>query len=182
VSLDPVSWRPQSVGERRLAHRLSGLGGAVISLAGLSAPESRGTIDHLVVGPAGLYVIATSHARNAAVDIQRTQPAGTTAPRERLVVGGRDRTRLSTALRAQAAAVRNVLEAGRQFSQVPVVAVLCFVDAQFPLFATLEINGVRVLRLAGTTKLVVSPGPFGPGARQAIANQLGRSLGPNGEN
>jgi hypothetical protein len=178
VSLESAAWRPRAVGEQRLAEKLAALGNSVIALRGLQLPDGRTTLDHVVVGPAGVYLISATHFRGAKVAIARAEDRSG-ASRDRLMVAGRDRTRLAAALEGQAAAVRATLEASTEFAQVPVATALCFIDADFPLFATLEIGPVRVMRLAGTTKMVVGAGPFGSAERQHIARYLALHFPPS---
>jgi hypothetical protein len=58
----------------------------------------------------------------------------------------------------QVAAVRAALESAEEFRNVPVTAVPCFIDGEFPLFGTIEIAGIAVRGLGGTTKLVATEG------------------------
>ena len=63
-SPDAVAWRRGAAGERRTARLLSPLerhGWAV--LHDLAVPGSRANIDHLVIGPGGLFVIDSKHYR-----------------------------------------------------------------------------------------------------------------------
>jgi Nuclease-related domain len=63
-SPDAVAWRRGAVGERRTAHLLAALerqGWAV--LHDLAVPCSRANIDHLVIGPGGVFVIDSKQYR-----------------------------------------------------------------------------------------------------------------------
>jgi hypothetical protein len=63
-SLDAVAWRRGAEGERRTARLLDPLerhGWAV--LHDLAVPGSRANIDHLVIGPGGVFVIDSKHYR-----------------------------------------------------------------------------------------------------------------------
>jgi hypothetical protein len=63
-SLDAVAWRQGAAGERRTAHLLAGLerrGWAV--LHDLAVPRSQANIDHLVIGPGGVFVIDSKQYR-----------------------------------------------------------------------------------------------------------------------
>jgi hypothetical protein len=63
-SPDAVAWRRGAVGERRTARLLGPLvrhGWAV--LHDLAVPGSRANIDHLVIGPGGVFVIDSKHYR-----------------------------------------------------------------------------------------------------------------------
>jgi hypothetical protein len=63
-SPDAVAWRRGSAGERRTARLLSPLEryGWVV-LHDLAIPGSRANIDHLVIGPGGVFVIDSKHYR-----------------------------------------------------------------------------------------------------------------------
>jgi hypothetical protein len=63
-SLDAVAWRRGAVGERRTAQLLGPLErqGWVV-LHDLAVPGSRANIDHLVIGPEGVFVIDSKHYR-----------------------------------------------------------------------------------------------------------------------
>jgi hypothetical protein len=63
-SLDAVAWRRGAVGERRTARRLAALerhGWAV--LHDLAVPRSQANIDHLVIGPGGVFVVDSKQYR-----------------------------------------------------------------------------------------------------------------------
>jgi Nuclease-related domain len=63
-SPDAIAWRRGAAGERRTARVLAALerqGWAV--LHDLALPGSRGNIDHLVIGPGGVFVIDSKHYR-----------------------------------------------------------------------------------------------------------------------
>ena len=64
-SRDAIAWRRGAAGERRTARLLDPLerhGWAV--LHDLAVPRSRANIDHLVVGPGGVFVIDSKHYRS----------------------------------------------------------------------------------------------------------------------
>jgi hypothetical protein len=63
-SSDAIAWRRGAAGERRTARRLAALerhGWAV--LHDLAVPRSRANIDHLVIGPGGVFVIDSKQYR-----------------------------------------------------------------------------------------------------------------------
>src|SRR3954454_18503475 len=94
---------------------------------------------------------------------RRLASGGLLSPRrEQLIVGGRDTTKLATGMQWQVDAVRAALTAGEECGDIPVVPVLCFIDAEFPLFGTLELDDVRIRGLRGTATPVSVEGPFDP--------------------
>jgi hypothetical protein len=76
---------------------------------------------------------------------------------EHLLVGGRERTTLVDGVLAQAEVVRRILAAGA-YATVPVQAVLCFVDGDWPLLGRLEVRGVPVLPPPQAAKLCRAEG------------------------
>lgn len=178
LSDDPQStraWQSGATGERRLGEKLAGLGDTVIALHDRRVPRSRANIDHVVVGPAGVYVVDAKHYKNAKVAIRRTGGLFS-AVREQLTVAGRDKTKLATDMQWQIDAVQAALATSAEFAGVPIVAGLCFIDAEFPWFVNVEIGGVLVKELGGTAKLVSSDGPFDAAARDRLARHLAKRL------
>ena len=104
----------------------------VLALHDRRIPGSRANIDHIAVGPAGVYVIDAKRVR------ERPDPgapggAGLFSPRrDELLVRGRVRNNLVAGVEKQVAVVRAALDAAG-LGDVPVTGVLCFVDGLFPL-------------------------------------------------
>ncbi|MHB1539133.1 MAG: nuclease-related domain-containing protein [Solirubrobacteraceae bacterium] len=129
LSSDPVStasWKQGAEGERKLAKRLAKLAGHdVLLLHDRRMPHSRrANIDHVAVGRGGVTVI-DAKALHGQVRIESV--GGVFSPRRRrLLVAGRDETRLIEGVRAQRAAVVELLAAGGD-ELVDVRSALCFV-------------------------------------------------------
>ena len=126
-------------GARRVGAILDRLGerGAV-ALHDRSIPGSRGSIDHLVVAPSGVWVIDTKLYNGR---VERGDVGTRRRPDVRLYVAGRDRTNLIGGMDRQVAAVARALDGG----DVAHHAVLCFSRAEWPVLARpFEINGVLV--------------------------------------
>ncbi|WP_408665822.1 nuclease-related domain-containing protein [Jatrophihabitans sp.] len=178
LSDDPQSttaWKSGAVGERKLGAKLTSLGDTVIALHDRQVPKSRANLDHLVVGPAGVYVIDAKRYKNAKIAVRRS--GGFLTPtRTQLMVSGRDKTKLVDAMTWQVAAVRAALAASPEFADAPITAALCFIDAEFPFFGTIEIGDVRVRGLGGTAKLVSAAGPFDAATRDRLARRLASEL------
>jgi hypothetical protein len=165
-----TAWKSGAVGERRVAAKLAELGDEVIALHDRRAPGRGGNIDHVVVGPAGVYVIDAKRYRNAVITVRRS--GGLLRPaREQLIVSGRDKTALVSAMHRQLDAVRTALH-GSQSEHVTITAVLCFIDAELPLFSKLNMSGVRVTGLRDMAKLVGTPGPLDAASRDRLARHL----------
>lgn len=109
-------------------------------------PRSKANIAPLVVTPGGVWVIDTKRYVGPAPE--KRVEGGIIRPRvELLIHKGRDKTALVDGVLTQVGHVREVV------GEVPVFGVLCFVDADWGLFAdAFEVNGVQVVwpkKLAG---------------------------------
>lgn len=143
LSDDPQStraWERGAVGEERLAKWLDGLPDTVRVLHDRRIPGSRANIDHIVVPPSGVWVIDAK--RYKGTPTLRVE-GGILRPRvESLRVGGRDQTKLVDGVQSQVERVTVAVEA----MNVPVIGVLCFVEADWPLIGgSFTIRGVQVL-------------------------------------
>ena len=175
---DPQStraWASGAVGERRFGAAMAELGDTIIALHDRRVPGSRANIDHIVVGASGVFVVDAKRYKDASINIRRS--GGLFSPvREQLIVGGRDKTKLVEAMEWQVRAVRTALCDSGEFADVPIVAALCFIDAEFPLFGTLRISDVEIKGLRGVAKLVAREGPLDAAARERLARHLAERL------
>jgi hypothetical protein len=150
--------------ERRLAH------GPAILLHDRRMPRGRGNIDHLAIAPSGVFVI---DAKNIHGKVRVVQPL---FGNQKLMVAGRDRSRLIDGLDRQVAAVRAALAADHP--ETPVQGVLCFTTADLPLVGTSRMRGHLLLYRRGLTKRLNASGPLGEGAIAAIAHVLADAFPP----
>ncbi len=119
-------------------------------------PTGRANIDHLAIGPSGVTLIDAKRYRGQ-IAVERR--GGLLSPRtEHLIVRGREQTRLVDGVLAQAQSVRRTLASGPH-ATVPVQALLCFVDGDWPLLGRLEVRGVPVLPPRRAAKLCRAEGP-----------------------
>jgi hypothetical protein len=131
ITDDPRStraWDVGAVGEERLGHRLDQLATDTLRvLHDRRIPGSRANIDHLAVTPTGVYVIdAKKYRGRPHLEVE----GGLLRPRvEKLLVGTRNCTHLVDGVIKQIAAVGEHLD-----DAVPIRGVLCFVEADWPLF------------------------------------------------
>lgn len=148
------SWERGAIGEERLGLRLDSLLAPVAVLHDRRIPGSRANIDHLVVTPASVWVV---DAKRYAGRPERRVEGGLLRPRvERLLVAGRDKTKLLEGVRHQVELVQSAVP------NAPVIGALCFVDADWPLISgSFMAQGVHVLwpkRLA--KQLTAEAGPL----------------------
>jgi hypothetical protein len=143
---DPQSttaWATGAHGEEQLARRLDAAASPQLRLLhDRRIPRTTANIDHIAVTPTGVYVIDAKRYRgrpHLLID------GGLIRPRtEKLVVGRRDCTKLVDGIRRQV----DVVHAGLQATHpnVPVVGVLCFIEADWPLIGKpFSIGGIDVM-------------------------------------
>jgi hypothetical protein len=165
------AWTVGASGERRVAEILDATNCFV--LHDRRIPNSKTNIDHLAVGPAGVFVIDAKKYEDKQLEIR---DKGTFfRPDPHLYVGGRDRTKLVTGVKRQVEVVHEVLVD----SDVPVHAVLCFVGARWPgLFSNkpLRVSGVTATYPVALSKLVTQEGPLTADQIGHIGEQLADRL------
>ncbi|WP_307864653.1 nuclease-related domain-containing protein [Allobranchiibius sp. CTAmp26] len=143
VSEAPQSTRAWDVGargEERLGKGLDRLRcDRLLLLHDRRIPRSRANIDHLAVTASGVFVI---DAKKYGGRPQLKVEGGVLRPRvERLLVGSRDCTKLVDGVLKQVDVVRSLLS-----EDIPVLGVLCFVEAEWPLFGgAFTTRGVQAL-------------------------------------
>nr|NLI48798.1 NERD domain-containing protein [Propionibacterium sp.] len=160
---DPQSTRAWSVGaegERMLSEMLASMAGESLRvLNDRRIPRSRANIDHLVVCPSGVFVVDAKRYRNARPELR--VEGGLLRPRtELLYVGGRDRTSLVAGMHKQVSLVRDALA---DQPEVRVQGVLCFIDADWPVFGgSFTMNDVAVVWPKKLKATLTAPGVMGP--------------------
>jgi hypothetical protein len=178
ITDDPQStkaWRVGAVGEEKLARALSGIAG-IRTLHDRSVPGTRGNIDHIIVAPAGVFVV---DAKNYEGLIAVRDRGGLFQSNLRLFVGRRDCSKLAENMDWQCKAVTRVLDAVGLEPKPPVVGVLCFVDGEWPLLMAPETY--KEVRLEGTRsirKLISSKRLLDPDTIAHIAQSLAAALPP----
>ena len=147
------AWATGAIGEERLGGMFDGLASdAVAVLHDRRIPGTKANIDHIIVTAGAVWVVDAKRYRGKRPALRIE--GGLLRPRtEKLVVGGRDSTRLVDGVLKQVGLVRDVV------GEVPVRGALCFVDADWPLiggaFAT---RGVQVLWPKLLRKQLTEPG------------------------
>jgi hypothetical protein len=130
-------------------------------------PGGYGNIDHLAVAPSGVFVIDAKAVRG------RVRIAQPLFGKPRLMIAGRNRTKLIDGLDRQAAAVRQALDESGH-GDVPVHGVLCFTEAQLPVtvFGARQVRGYRLDYCRGTARRLNRSGQYGEHAIDQLARQL----------
>jgi Nuclease-related domain len=164
-------WERGASGERIVGARLDRIAGIEV-LHDRRTPEARVSIDHVAIGPGGVYVVAAKLSRG----IVRPRPAGLGRREQRVFVGANDQTKLIAKVRAQADAIGRALRG----TPIPVTAAVCFVDAQWPIPARpFELRGVWIGWPDSLPDLVGRPGLLDAEAMRATAEVLDRRLAPS---
>jgi hypothetical protein len=164
------AWAVGAAGEERVAEVLDAAEG-VHPLHDLGIPGSRANVDHVAVGPSGIFVIDAKKYSGA---VQKRDVGGWFRTDERLYVNGRNRTNLVVAMQGQ---VEEIRRAVGDRARVPIIPVLCFVAAEWPLrFRPLRVGGVTVTRPQALVGLITSAGPLTEEDAARLADVIGRAL------
>lgn len=168
------AWAAGAVGERRLAAAMAELLG-VETLHDRRVPRTRGNIDHLLVGPGGVFVV---DAKNYRGNIHFRDVGGFFKTDYRLYVGRRDCSKLADQMAWQVEAVKAALAAAG-LATLPVTPVLCFIDGDWPLInPPSSFRGVRLEGLKSIRRLVASPGTMNSDRVAAAARALSIAFPP----
>ena len=161
-----------ATGERLVGNRLDAMvDEGVVTLHDQRVPRTTASIDHVAVGPAGVFVIDTKRHRGRISQ----RDAGWVNRDERLYVAGRDRTRLAEGALRQADVVRAAL--GPDLADLPVTPVLCFANGEFPGAAQpFVVRGVVVTWPKALQALIAEPGPLDAATVDAAVRLLADRL------
>lgn len=179
---DPAStkaWDKGAAGERVIGDSLDGLrdeGFAV--LHDRRIPGTRANIDHIVVSPAGVFVIDT---KNWSGRVEQRVVGGWFKTDVRLYVSGRDRTKRIAGMNDQLEAVKHVLAARAEWREVPVTGSLWFMSSEnWSLLERrpLRFGDVYVLWGKALGKLIRADGALTSAQIAAIERQLALALPP----
>jgi hypothetical protein len=124
------AWAIGARGEEKLAVELAKVDGLQV-LNDRRVPGTRSNIDHVVISPGGVFVVDAKLYKGQ-VEIRNV--GWFFKPDDRLYVGGRDRSRLARNMGWQVTAVENALRSAEIEALPPITPVLCFIDADWPLF------------------------------------------------
>jgi hypothetical protein len=175
---DPQStraWATGARGEQKFAKALERIDGLRM-LHDRRVPHSPANIDHILIAPAGVFVV---DAKNYRGTIAIRNRGSFFRPDRRLYVGGRDCSALATGLGWQVEAVTGALTAAGVDPLPVVTPVICFVDGEWPLFsAPDEYAGVRLEGTGSMRKLVSAPTVLDPSSIERVARLLSVELPP----
>jgi hypothetical protein len=147
-----AAWDIGALGEERLGRGLDLLASDTIKLLhDRRIPRSRANLDHIAVTANGVYVIdAKKYHGRPHLKIE----GGIVRPRvERLLVGSHDCTKLVDGVLKQV----DVVDAALARDDVPIRGVLCFVEADWPLFG----GNFTAREVQEPRTGAAQPGPFG---------------------
>lgn len=173
---DPQStraWAVGSEGERLLAERLQRLvGDRAVLLHDRRIPRKTSNIDHIAIAASGEWVIDAKKYKGV---VERRDVGGFFKIDNRLYVGGRDRTKLTDGVHRQIEVVSSALGD----AEVPVTGSLCFIDADWKLFAKpFQQNGVWVSGPRRLAEMIAEPGPVAEEDVLSLAGRLAVALPP----
>jgi hypothetical protein len=176
LSDDPQTtnaWASGAKGEAMLGARLDRhVSESIAVLHDRPIPGTKANVDHIVVTQGGVFVVDAKRYVNKRPELKIE--GGVLRLRvERLLVGGRDRTKLVDGVLGQVETVRAALED----EAIPVRGVLCFVEADWPLIGgTFTTRGVSVVWPRQLSKMLDAAG--GEVDVQAVRDRLSEVFKP----
>ncbi len=133
------AWGLGARGEELLGQSLAQVPGLVV-LSDRRVAGTKGNIDHVLIAPAGVFVVDAKFWTGL---IEVSDRGGLFRTDLRLTVGGRDKSQLADNMEWQVKAVIRVLDEAGVDPLPPISAVLCFVDGNWPVFMRPKVfNGV----------------------------------------
>ena len=169
------AWARGARGERELADALAGVDGIQL-LHDRRVPGTRGNIDHLVVAPAGVFVVDAKRYQGL---IEIRDVGGLFRTDKRLYVGRRDCTKLADAMGWQVTAVQGALQTAWSAALPPITPVLCFVDARWPIFRPPDsYGGVRLESERSIRRLLMAQELLDGSSIEALARILAAAFPP----
>lgn len=172
-----AAWDTGAAGEEALAAHLAKTCPDVVVLHDRRIPGTRANIDHLAVAPSGVFVIDAKRYKGK---IEVREPF---LGDPRLLIAGRNKTKLVEGLARQRDTVRATLEAG--LPEMPVHACFCFLNpadqpsgSGLPLFRTLSIDGFPLFYPRKLSKRLNASGALTEDSRREVAELLAYALPP----
>jgi hypothetical protein len=162
-------------GEQKVGEALDAITG-IIALHDRRKPGGRGNIDHIAVIPAGVWVIDTKVRTGKKLEFRNK--GGLLRRDERLIVGGRDETRLTGDMAWQVETVQRV--GAELLGDTVVRPALCFVGVTLGLLdrRPWTVRGVVVCWRATLPDLLLRPGHRDQRRMTDIADRIISRLPP----
>lgn len=168
------AWATGARGEQELAAALAGMDGISV-LHDRRVPGTRGNIDHLVIAPAGVFVVDAKRYDGL---IRVRDVGGLLKTDERLYVGRRDCSTLADNMGWQVEAVVRILQSVTA-QPPPVIPILCFVHGEWPLLRPpSSFRGVRLESERSIRTLVMRSQILDSGVIELLAHCLASALPP----
>jgi hypothetical protein len=176
ITDDPQStkaWAQGAKGEQKVAESLAKVPGIIV-LHDRAVAMSLANVDHIVIAPAGVFVV---DAKKYNGEVRVRDRGGLFKTDLRLYVGSHDCSALADAMGWQ---VREVLGAMVALElQLPLTPVLCFADATWPLlFPPSEFRGVRLESPRSLSKLIVKSQALSASDIESIGRALSTAFPP----
>lgn len=169
------AWAVGAAGEEKLASELATVPGLRM-LNDRRVPGTRGNIDHIAIAPAGVFVVDAKNHRGM-VEIRNR--GWLLRPDYRLTVGRRDCSALAEDMGWQVEAVLAALRSASIDPLPRITPVLCFLEADWPLFgAPDESHGVRLEGPSSIKRLLTSSTILDDVAANRITAVLSSALPP----
>lgn len=169
------AWATGATGEEKVGAELDRLAGPTVRvLHDRRIRGARANIDHIVVCPTGVLVI---DAKKYAGRPHLCAEGGLVRERtENLMVGSRDCSRLLDSMLSQVGLVTDALG---DAPPIPASGILCFVDAEWPLFGgAFTTRGVTVLWPKKLAAAIEQPGEWAAETIEAVHRRLASSFPP----
>jgi hypothetical protein len=166
------AWGIGAVGEELLGKAFAAVPGLIV-LNDRRVRGTKGNIDHILIAPAGVFIVDAKHYEGRIDVVNR---GGLFRTDLRLTVGGRDKSSLADGMEWQVkAAIQALADAG--INPPPVTAVLCFVDGNWPIFRPpRSYNGVLLESDRSIVRLLSATTELDPRAIDSIARVLATAL------
>ncbi len=168
-----MAWVTGAPGEIAVGEALEKIPGIIV-LHDRHKPRSRANIDHIAVTPSGVWVIDAKVRGGKKLEYR--DKGGWLSTDERLIVGGRDQTKLVDDMAWQ---VQTVFEAcGDLLGDTVIRPALCFVDATTGWLTRKPwmVRGVVICWRGALADLLTPPGPLDETAIDQIARRIAERL------
>jgi Nuclease-related domain len=170
-------WSVGAKGEEMMAAEIARRCPQVAVLHDLRVPGTRANIDHVAIAPTGVFVIDTKRYRGR-IRVRSTLFSG-----QRLIIAGRDKTKLVEGLQRQVELIREILADGG-LGDVAVHGCLGFVrpdgllgDVGLPMLRVLQIDGCPLYDSRRLCKRLAAQGPLTSEVAEALHGLLQSRLG-----